>query len=114
MFGRLKNWLSKRPTPEPRPIAPNRDIDKIIAAAEQVHPGMKVEQLKVKFPGVDDDGLWFFAHPATGFETQLESPYGMLPFLVETTRNDSRLYVDSIPEALRAIESGLGIGVEEN
>ena len=58
---------------------------------------------------VSDDGLWFFKHTSSAIEVQLESSYGMIPFLAETDRNDERVYVFTVPAALGAIESLLGI-----
>jgi hypothetical protein len=94
-------------------MAPNRDIDKIIAAAQDKHPQLQVEQLRVCFPGADDDGLWYFTHPESAFEVQLESSRGTFPFLVETIRNNQRATVHSVTEAVRLIESWLGIGDEK-
>ncbi len=61
-----------------------RDIDAIIKALSLAHPELLVEQLQVLHPGSDDDGLWFFRHPASRYEVQLESSAGMCPFLFET------------------------------
>jgi hypothetical protein len=61
-----------------------RDIDLIIEKVKQRFPEVEVEQLKVKFPA-DDDGLWYFYMPEAKW-VQIESPYGMCPFIVETHR----------------------------
>jgi hypothetical protein len=86
-----------------------RDIDTIIAAATAKHPRLTVEQLKVKHPGADDDGIWFFNHPESEFEVQLESSYGTFPFLVGTDRHDERGEASTVDEAIVLIESWLGL-----
>ena len=78
----------------------NTDIENIINQMRAAHPAVHVEQLKVKFPDADDDGLWFFTHPNCAFEVQLESSKGVYPFLVETNENNERVYVHNIIEAL--------------
>ena len=85
------------------------DIDTIIVAATTKHPRLAVEQLKVKHPGEDDDGIWFFNHPESEFEVQLESSYGTFPFLVETNRHDERVQVMTVTEAIELIESWLDL-----
>lgn len=90
-----------------------RDIDRIIAAATAKHPRLRVEQLKVKHPGADDDGLWFFSHPESQFEVQLESSYGAFPFIVETCRHNERQQASTLAEAVELIESWLGLPATE-
>jgi len=77
-----------------------RDIDQIIQSMMKICPTLKVSQLEVSHPGVDDDGIWFFKQPGSEFEIQLESPKGMCPFLVETFENDARLSANSIEDAV--------------
>ncbi len=85
-----------------------RDIDDIIEAVAEKHPQIAVQQLQVKFPA-DDDGLWFFKHPSSAFEVQLESSNGVFPFLVETDRHDQRGNVSTVAEAVGLVEDWLGI-----
>ncbi|HEY6467549.1 MAG TPA: hypothetical protein VIY69_16225 [Candidatus Acidoferrales bacterium] len=80
-----------------------RDVDKVIAAIKRLSPDVCVEQLKVLHPGADDDGIWFFAVPASGLEVQIESPDGMCPFLVETNENDERLTTASAEATVHAV-----------
>ena len=87
----------------------SRDIDNIIAALTDKHPRLEVHQLQVKHPGADDDGLWFFNHPDSQFEVQLESSYGSFPFLVETDRHDERGQATTLAEAEELLESWLGL-----
>lgn len=86
-----------------------RDIDAIISELMARHPQLSVEQLRVAHPGVDDDGIWFFHHPSTIYEVQLESSQGMFPFLAETDRCNDRLWIKTIDMAVEAVESWLGI-----
>ena len=80
-----------------------RDFDKVIAGIKDLSPDVCVEQLKVLHPGADDDGIWFFAVPASGLEVQIESPDGMCPFLVETNENDERLTTGSTKATIQAV-----------
>ncbi len=84
-----------------------RDIDTIIAAMTARHPRLRVEQLKVKYPGVDDDGIWFFNHPDSDYEVQLESLHGAFPFIVETSLHNERRQASTVVEAVELIESWL-------
>ena len=59
-----------------------RDIDQLIAQVRRDYPDVAVEQLQIAHPGADDDGLWFFRHPSTSNEVQVESSTGAAPFLV--------------------------------
>ena len=60
-----------------------RDIDIVIEKIRALHPDAAIEQLKVKFPGADDDGLWFFRIPSERENIQVESSTGVAPFVVE-------------------------------
>lgn len=80
-----------------------RDIDLIIEKVKQVFPEIEVQQLKVKFPA-DDDGLWYFTLPKTNW-IQIEAPYGLCPYIVETDRqnalNQRKAYtVDEVVEMI--------------
>jgi len=65
-----------------------RDIDEIIAKVQRELPTSGVWQLKVKRP-TDDDGIWYFSLPDVEPEIQIESSFGMCPFLVETNEQSS-------------------------
>jgi hypothetical protein len=54
----------------------HRDIDKLIDELQRAYPGVTVEQLRVTQPGADDDSLWFFRHPGSRKEVQVESSTG--------------------------------------
>jgi hypothetical protein len=80
-----------------------RDVEKIIQLVRAKFPTVTAEQLKVLHPGADDDGLWFFHHPGSPFEVQIESSTGMCPFLVETDESDGRLTANSVEEAAQTL-----------
>jgi hypothetical protein len=86
----------------------DRDIDRLIAALPHRWPGIKCEQLRVVHPGVDDDGLWFFAHPAGHGEVQVESSTGAAPFLIEGDRG-SRATAATVSEAEEIVTQQLGL-----
>ena len=86
-----------------------RDIDKINSELTREHPELIWEQLRVAHPGADDDGLWFFRHPASEHEVQLESSTGMCPFLFETTANTERVAASTVAEAIALVSHGLGL-----
>lgn len=76
-----------------------KDIDVIIQRMREAHPEVRVEQLQVRHPA-DDDGIWFFSHSQSPFEVQLESSFGVCPFLIETREHDERIYVQTVEEAV--------------
>jgi hypothetical protein len=65
-----------------------KDIYSIIEKVKQIFPEIEVEQLKVKF-SADDDGLWYFYLPDVKQNIQIESSYGLCPFIVETDEQSS-------------------------
>ena len=77
-----------------------RDIDTIIDELTSTHPGLLVEQLKILHPDADDAGLWFFRHPNSPIEVQLESSQGCCPFLLETNGTTAVATVVTIDEAV--------------
>ena len=86
-----------------------RDIDAIIAQLHLTHPEISVAQLTVSHPGSDDDGLWFFRHPATDIEVQLESSAGTCPFFFESSGLSDRLTASSVEQAVTFVVTGLGV-----
>ena len=89
-------------------MTPVRDIDAILVALVAAHPELVHEQLEVTHP-TDDDGLWFFRHPGSAYEVQLESTTGQCPFLFETDANDARVMASSVEEAVAMVVRGLGL-----
>ncbi|MBI3865530.1 MAG: hypothetical protein HY290_26960 [Planctomycetia bacterium] len=59
----------------------SRDIDRIIEIVKSRIPDVDVSQLQTKYPA-DDDGLWFFQLPGIWKTIQLESSFGVCPFIV--------------------------------
>ena len=86
-----------------------RDIDAIITQLHVAYPDISAEQLAVLHPGVDDDGLWFFRHPATGAEVQLEASTGTCPFLFESSGSAERLTAGTVEQAVAFVIAGLGL-----
>ena len=86
-----------------------RDIDAIIDQLRLAYPDISAEQLAVPHPGADDDGLWFFRHPACDVEFQLESSTGACPFLAESSASAERLTADTIEQAVALVVAGLGL-----
>lgn len=60
-----------------------RDIDLIIEKVKQQLSDVQVWQINKTHPS-DDDGLWHFSFPNIKPDIQIESNYGMCPFIVET------------------------------
>ena len=86
-----------------------RDIDVIIAKLHLAHPEISAAQLTVLHPGADDDALWFFRHPATDIEVQLESSTGTCPFLFESSGSADRLTAGTVEQAVAFVVAGLGV-----
>ena len=86
-----------------------RDIDAIICQLRLAHPDISAEQLAVLHPGADDDGLWFFRHPTSEVELQLESSMGACPFLVESSASNARLVADTVEQAIELVVAGFGL-----
>jgi len=66
-----------------------RDIDAIVERVQREIPACRVQQLQVKHPDSDDDGIWYFSLPGIEREIQIESSFGMCPFIVETNEQSS-------------------------
>ena len=80
-----------------------RDIDKIIEAVKTQYPNVGVWQLEVKNPN-DDNGIWYFwLEESTEDKIHVENSYGQCPFLLETYRNDERIWGNSVEETVKII-----------
>ena len=88
-------------------VSMQRDVDIILERLRSEYPEITVEQLKVKFPDADDDGIWFIRHPRTPFEVQIESTEGMCPFLIETDEHDQRKEGRSVDEVVDDVKQWL-------
>jgi hypothetical protein len=60
-----------------------RDIHAIMTAVRSELPGCMITQEAAYLPTTNDDGIWYVRLPCPGKEVQIESTYGMCPFLVE-------------------------------
>jgi len=87
-----------------------RDVEKIIHEITRAYPAVKVRQLQVSHPGMDDDGIWFFVQPNSDFEVQIESSWGMCPFLIETHESNARFRSTSIDETIQIVATLLHLG----
>ena len=85
-----------------------RDIEEIALKVQREIPEITSEQLVVKHPGADDDGLWFFRNPMTGVEVQVESASGDCPFLFESSISDVRAVASNVQQAVELIVTSLG------
>lgn len=84
-----------------------RDIDAVIERLRAEHPGVRVEQLSVRRPA-DDGDLWYFSHPDSPHDVQIEGAGGDCPFLVEEW-NGGRTTADTVDAAVAAIETWLSL-----
>jgi hypothetical protein len=81
-----------------------RDIDLIIEQLTANVPGIHVEQLKVKHPGADDDGLWFIKMPDQREQVHIESSDGVYPFLIESDFSNERYYGYTVEEVVATVK----------
>jgi len=86
-----------------------RDIDLITQQLTVDIPGVRIEQLKVRHPGADDDGLWFINVQDHENEVQIESSEGMCPFLIESDLNNDRFYGHTVEEVVATIKRLFGL-----
>jgi hypothetical protein len=83
------------------------EIDTIQEQVRAVMPDVKIEQLKVLHPRVDDDGIWTFRREGKKEEVSLESSTGRAPFLVESTTSEQRFIASKVEEAIQAVQAFL-------
>jgi hypothetical protein len=81
-----------------------RDIDLIIEKLTAYVPGIHIEQLRVKHPGADDDGLWFINIRDHKGEVQIESSEGLCPFLIESDFSNERVHGYSVEEVVATVK----------
>lgn len=82
-------------------------IEKLIGALKSAVPGVEIQQLQTSHPG-DDAGLWFVTHPESSVEINVESHDGEFPFLIENSRNDTRITTTDIDETIMTLRWTLG------
>ncbi|BDU18133.1 hypothetical protein [Lysobacter auxotrophicus] len=88
-----------------------RDIDQIERTLVELYPALKVSQLKVVHPGADDDGVWFFTHPASRSEVQLEATTGNCPFVLESDSDNQRLVLTTVEAVVEGVAAKLGLAL---
>ena len=81
-----------------------RDIDLIIERLTANIPDIHIEQLKVRYPGADDDGLWFINIQGYKEQVQIESSEGMCPFIIESDFVNERFKGYTVEEVVAAIK----------
>jgi hypothetical protein len=81
-----------------------RDIDRIREQLTADIPRIRIEKLKVRHPGADDDGLWFINIQDQEHQVHLESSEGMCPFLIESDFSNERFYGHTIDEVIAVIK----------
>jgi hypothetical protein len=74
----------------------------------RAHPVLKWTRLWVKYPA-DDDGLWFFWIPEKGGDVQIESTYGVCPFIVETDKNNECFHGGTVEEVAAKVVEWLAL-----
>lgn len=82
-------------------------IDELIQVMKTAMPDVQFRQLQTSLPG-DDAGLWFVSHPKSDVELNVESHDGGFPFLIENSRNDTRVTTTDIEETIAALRWTLG------
>jgi hypothetical protein len=86
----------------------HHDIERVIQELRDRYPAIAVEQLKVRHTA-DDDGLWFFTHPAGTGEVQIESSTGAAPFLIESDQSPEQNLNCSVEDAVAHVARRLGL-----
>jgi hypothetical protein len=81
-----------------------RDIEVIVEQLTANIPGIRIEQLKVRHPGADDDGLWLINIGGHEEQVQIESSEGICPFLIESDFNNERPYGHTVEEVVATIK----------
>ena len=77
-------------------------LDKLFQAIKTALPDVLIKQVETSHAG-DDAGLWFVTHPNSNVEVNLESHNGEFPFLIENSRNDTRVTTTDIEETVAAL-----------
>ena len=83
------------------------DIQILIERLKAEFPDLKIQQLAVAHPGVDDEGVWFCRREGRKEEVQFESSSRDFPFSAETSVGDERLSVATVEEAITVIQTHL-------
>jgi hypothetical protein len=84
-----------------------KPIDQLLTSLKSALPGVQIRQLQPALPA-DDAGLWFITHPDSNVEINVESHDGDFPFLIENSRNDTRVTTADLAETITALRWTLG------
>jgi hypothetical protein len=84
-------------------------VKQIIALVREKYPEIRWTRLWVRNPKVNDDGIWFFWLADEDGEVQIESSYGVCPFLVETDKHDERFTAETIEQTADKIVEWLAM-----
>jgi hypothetical protein len=85
------------------------DVRQVIALVRQAYSNMKWTRLSVTHPGADDDGIWFFWMPDRLGEVQIESSFGVSPFIVETDKHNECFTGASVQEVAEKVVEWLAL-----
>ena len=84
-------------------------VKQIISLVRESYPDIRWTRLWVKHPGADDDGLWFFWLAEESGDVQIESSYGVCPFIVETDKHDEHFTGDSVEKTAEMVVRWLAL-----
>ena len=96
--------MYKWPTEAEQPT----DVQQVIVLVRRAYPVAKWTRLTVKHPG-DDDGIWFFWLPDRPGEVQIESSFGVCPFIVETDKHNEVFTGASVQEVAGKVVEWLAL-----
>ena len=83
------------------------DIQILVERLRAEFTDLKIQQLAVAHPSVDDGGIWFCRREGRKEEVQFESSACDFPFLAESSVSDERLSIATIEEAITVIQTQL-------
>jgi hypothetical protein len=95
----------KRPMEAERPA----EVQQVIARIRLAYHDVKWTRLSVTHPGADDDGIWFFWLPNRPGGVQIESSFGVCPFLVETDKHNECFTGVSVQEVAEKVVEWLAL-----
>lgn len=84
-------------------------VKQIIALVRETYPDVRWTRLWVKHPSADDVGLWFFWLAEESGDVQIESSFGVCPFVVETDKHNERFIGDSVEKVAETVVKWLAL-----